>query len=372
MSDEITIPDELMEKHFNPSDTIDEPAEAPVPDAEDTEPEEVEQDTLIEEDPDEEPLETEELEAGDDDPVDEDEFEEEDDLEVVEDEDLEDLEDLEEEEVEEPEDTLETDEDEDDSFLPDFDRKKIEENPELNAAYKHMRAKWTQAQQDLRHAQREFEVKSSELDEFAEQLGTPEGAKDFLVTVALNRPEVFEQAYQAAVSLTSDEDQRQSWEREQDVKRRERQIQRQEAVAQQEKAMEQIRQVTESTHSVAEGLGLTSPAEIELAEQAVANVITANRRNDPTFLPGDADIKKAVERVASSIEATKERTRKELEAKYAKERKKKVKKKAKSAKRSTPPNSSSSPAIKSKKAPEPPSNVDPLDFWVDRKLGITE
>lgn len=351
------IPDELLDQYWDeePADTIEEADESPGPAVEDDEPEASEEDAE----------ETEESEAGDDEPVEEDELEE--DEEPAPDESDEDLEDLDE---DEPEDTPEAEEEDEESFLPKFDRKEIEKDPQLKAAYDHMRSKWTQAQQELRSAQREYETAVEDYQAFAEQLRDDAGAEEFLLAIAVHRPEVFEKAFDRASELGNDDRQKKTWEREQALKQREKQLERKERQEQMAAVQQQIVEIENKTQSYAEEMGLTLPAEVTLAEEAVAYVITTKRRTNPSAEITDSDIKNAVSRVANAVVARKNVAQKQATREFVAAQKKAVKKKAKAAKRPPPPKATSSPGVKSRQPPAAPKGTDPLDFLVDHHLGL--
>lgn len=369
MARDIDIPDDLIDKHFYPaedSDTVEteEIENPPGPAADSAEPDDFSEDTL-EEAPEEEYEDTEELEAGEEEPVYEEELEEEEDFdEDLDDETLDDLED-------EIEDNLD-DEEEEESFLPEFDRKEIEKDPQLKAAYEHMRAKWTQAQQELRASQRSYDEARAQFDSFAEQLRSEEGAEEFLVEVALRRPELFEQAHDRALELTGDEKERQRWQQGRELKRREQELNRREQQRMVEAMRQEAQVIQEKAHSFAEEAGISAPAEVALVEEAVANVILSKRRGDPEAEITDDDIRGAVKRVATAVDASKERARKEAAREYQKKRKKAVKKKAKTSKRSRPPKSTSSPGLRSRKPPKVPDGKDAMDHYVDLFLGNAE
>lgn len=366
------LPDEVLARHFG-LDTSDTEAESPEPAAEDDSPEADVEDTP--EDP-----------FGDDDDVDDDEdtpsgpeaededtdeddaggSEPEDEEEDADDDGEEDPDDEDGDEKEEP--------DEGEDFLPKFDRKEIEKlaekHPELKKAYRHMRAAFTRKMQEMsqyRERAERAEVLEREVREFQARLQDDEGAEEFLTQVALARPEVFEKAYERAVRLTENEDERKLFVREQQVRAKERQAKLKEEQVMAERLQARAREINDTLASLAERAGLDEKG-MELAERFVVEKIHANRMEKGMADVTDEEIRDAVRQARRYVGAP----RPKAVPKKARLKAARPKAKARTGKRPAPPRSGSAPRARPKRMPEPPPGVDPLDHAIDGLLGLTE
>lgn len=346
------ISDEVWNRHLNPSDDD--------TDLDSDSPDELEEDTDDGDDQPELRSETDEEDTDED---------EDGDLESAADEEDED-EDLDPAESEEDEEDTEDDE----SFLPEFDRKKfLTEHPELEPAYKHFQAAFTKRTQELAAQTRQAEAVQTQYRTFAQQLSTDEGLGDFLLNIALARPEVFDGVYDRALTLNEDETEKKAYLQERELKtlksQREREVQDRQMTQLQQRAEE----LTELTHNTAKRLGLESDEEINLAEELVAKRIYELQDEDQDIDPKEvvAIVKRVAQRLNANREKVKASTKKELRKKSLEA----AKRTARDAKRPSPPKGGGSPSSKPKAKDDGPKrwgasfSDDPLDRLVDERLG---
>lgn len=251
--------------------------------------------------------------------------------------------------------------------LPYFDRKSIEGKPELELAYKHMQAAFTRATQEVRTKERETQMMQEEMETFMAEIGSDEGATEFLVKMALHRPKVFEEAFEQAVKLTENPSEKKLFEREQQLRNREREIERENKRREASEQQQRRQAVYDELNAAMKQHGLTE-ADSDIAQQYVANVILEKKaRGDNSISP--KEIHGAVERAAKFLSARNESVKQEIERRVRAEQQQAMKKKAQDAKRPAAPKSSKSPGPKAKKL-EVPRGVDPLDYIVSARLGL--
>lgn len=347
------LPTEVLAKHLGPDTSGYEAsfprpaaeAESPEPDSEDT-PEDPDADEAEDtpSGPEEEDTDTDEDEAGDEEP---------------------------EEGEEEAEDEVEetSEEREDDDFLPPFDRKEIEKHPELRKAYKHMRAAFTRKMQELGEKARRADFLEREFMEFQARLRDDKGAEEFLVQVALARPEVFERAYERAVRLAENEEERNLFIREQQLRHKEREAELRRMEMEAQRIQARAQEITATITRLGKAAGLVGD-DLELVERLVVAKINENRAKTGKADVTDEEIQEAVD-TARRLLQRREGT---LAKKLQKERDAKVKALAAKAKekRPAPPRATKSPGVKPKKIGPPPPGVDPLDHALDSLLGLHE
>ena len=257
----------------------------------------------------------------------------------------------------------------DDDFLPEFDRKTIESDPRLRAAYAHMRAAFTRKMQELGEKARRAEYLEREFREFEAQLRDEKGAEEFLVQVALARPEVFERAYERAARLAENPQERELFEREQRLREQERLAQRRE----QEHLVERIRARAEEISRTIARFGKEEGLEgedFDLVERLVVEKIHENRVRTGISDVTDQDIKEAVLTAKRFLRRREEKAERAVSAKIAQERDAQVRAKVQAAKRPAPPRTSTAPGLRPKKLGPPPDGVDPLDHALDSLLGL--
>jgi hypothetical protein len=335
------LPDEILDKHLADTGVEEEVEVDPDLDDELESPEAEEEDT-DEESPSDEEEETEEEESGDSDPDDE--------------------ADKEEEEEEE--------EDSSESFLPKFDRKKIEADPELNKAYKHMQAQFTKRVQEASAARREADEMKADFESFLADISSEEGAEDFLVKIALSRPEVFKKAYERAEDLTEDPDELKKFERGQDLKRREQELERRERTRKMEEQERRVAEIESVVDKAAGRLGMDD-AETKIAHEYVANAIFRIRAAGGKDISSE-EILKAVKRAASDLSVQKRKVREATEREVKLTEKQRAKEKARKLRRTAPPRSTAAPASRRAANKDVPEGVDPLMYSVDRAFGLTD
>jgi len=342
MSDEIVLPDEEIDKLF--ADTDDEgPELADDPD----EPDDTDDDESDDADTDED-------ESGDEEP-DEPDDEEED-----------------EEEDEDESDTDEPDDDEsDDEVLPKFDRKKIEKDPDLKAAYKHMQAAFTKKMQEAAELRgnaseliQEAEGVLTRHQEFLKVLASEEGAEDFLVNVAVNRPEVFQKAHDRAAELLEDPDKLKRFSREKEIEKREKALADKEAKEQVEAKERQKNVLRDTTETMAKKVGLKGEGDLKVAHRFVRARIQENLDLTGKASITREEIVEAVKEAAELLSRREKKGRKEVVKDVVAAKKQSAKKR----RRPGAPRSSSRPAGKKGRL-DVPKGVDPLDHAVDVLLG---
>lgn len=342
------LPDEVLSRHLG----LDTGAEEdPEPAAEAEEPAEDDFEDTPDEGPEEDDADTDADEAGDyepDDEGEEDGGEEEDDDPAESDEELED-------------------------FLPEFDRKEIEKDPELKKAYKHMQAAFTRARQRdaeaARESQRQLEILQREVESFKAQLQDDAGAEEFLVQVALARPEVFERAYEQAVRLAEDEGARDLFTREQRVKAAERAAEQERLAMAQDRARARAAEIVALVGEYGADAGLEGE-DFELAERFVVEKINQNRLRTGVADLTNEEIKAAVQDAQRLLKRQSKKVERKVSKKLAKERDEAVRAKVRNSRRPAPPRASKAPGVKPKKLPPPPPGVDPLDHTIDALLGL--
>lgn len=347
MSLDDLLPPEILDKHLG--DTEEEVTPSPAVESE--EPEDEAEETLDEEESDAEDEETDDEDAGGEEP-----------------DDAEDEEESEDEDDESDDDEEEEDDEDSESFLPKFDRKKIEQDPELSKAYKHMQAAFTKKMMEASDSVRQAEEVLEEVKQFEATLADPKGAEEFLLNVALNRPEVFQNAYERAVALLEDDEEKDSYLKEQQLKVREKELERQEREAQARAQEARVEQIETSTRRLAAKMGLDTE-DVEIAEQFVANRILENRARTGKADVSDDEIREAVSAAKKFVERKAQKVQSVTKRQLLKEREEQVKAKAKLAKRPRAPKAGKSPAPRPKREEiTAPPGVDPLDFGIDKLL----
>jgi hypothetical protein len=346
---DFSFPDDLLDKHFADTDET----EHPEPDAADETPEDETEETS-EEEPSDETEETDDEDAGDE-PADEGEDEDEEDSEDTSD--------------EEPEEHA--------AENPFFDRKELDaiKDEEARAvavkAYKAMQAAFTKKTQETAAVRREAEAVQQEFDDFLGEISTEEGARDFVVRFALARPEAFEEARERLDELTDNETEKRTYLREQEVRAREKEIQRRDRAQETESRDRRVQEVESMTTRLSRQAGMDQN-QIAIAEQYVANKILLNRaqgRSDIT----DAEVAEAVQMAAQHLGREKVRMKKSAEREVRQRQADAVKRKATAPKRPAAPRSSTAPAARNmKRELQVPQGTDPLDFAMDKLLGLTD
>lgn len=272
----------------------------------------------------------------------------------------EEFEDTEDPEGEEPEEESETDSD---SFLPKFDRKKIEnhEDPNIRAAFKHMQAAFTKATMKAAEQRKEAEGLADQAREVLERyrafvatLEDDKGAERFLTKLALERPEVFEAAYQRAAELNEDEDERRKFHREEEVEEKASRVERLER-------KELVERIHKATLKEAEAAGLTGGS-ARVAVRYVANKILENRAATGKANITMDQIREAVKAAAEDLGVV----RKQVARERQKVQKKDIQKRVTRKKRPAPAGSKS--PVRKGKLPDPPKGKDRLDHLVDSLL----
>jgi hypothetical protein len=230
------------------------------------------------------------------------------------------------------------DEDEDDdSFLPEFDRKKfLQKHPELEPAYKHFQAAFTRKMQEVSVVQKQAEALQQDHEEFAQMLQSDEGCEEFLVQLALRRPEVFDSAFDKITTLNDDESEKKSYLLEQENKKLKAEREKQGKQSQQQVLQQRIQEVVSVADETAAGLGLTG-AEVEVAHRFVAQKIQEAR-----IATGNPDIpnevvKAAVKEAASHLNQVKKQIQEKVERETRGKKLEAAKKAARTAKRGPAP-----------------------------------
>jgi hypothetical protein len=258
--------------------------------------------------------------------------------------------------------------DEDTDALPEFDRDKfLKKHPELEPAYKHMQAHFTKKNMEAARVKKEAESYKQEYESFANKLADDNGMSEFLVQVALHRPEIFDKAYEEAVSLNDDEDKKSTYLKDRELSEREQKLQRQEEDRLRQAQEARIMEVVDLTRSVAKKYSLTGP-EIEVAEQFVANRIHENRAAGNADI-SDKEVREAVKLAADRLQANRDKVRKETERTMKREGLSKAKKKATQSKRPAPPRAGGAPARRDAAPTLSHPNEDPLDAIIDARFG---
>lgn len=274
---------------------------------------------------------------------------------------------------------LDEDTSEEETFLPEFDRVKfLEENPELEAPYKHMQAAFSRKMQELSGVRQEAEERTAEADamqeqymEFQEMLKDDDSFQEFLVEVSLNRPEVMEQAYERALALNEDEGKKEEYEREKELREREERLQRKEQKEKLQQRQQRTSEIIDLTKRVAAKLGLDGEGDMEVAEQFVANKILQNVANGGERDLSNEELVVAVRRAAKALEREKQRVRKNAKAAQKRDNLKAAQEKVKGSKRPAAPKSGSptrTPQKPERKVKKP--EQEPLGEWIDDQLGV--
>jgi hypothetical protein len=349
---DLLLPDDLLDQHFADTGVESEP-KTPEPDAEDESPEDDAQETS-EEEPEDEAEETDEDDAGNE-PADEEEDEDDEDSEET----------SEEEPGEQPDDN------------PFFDRKELDAIKDEEArkvalkAYKAMQSAFTKKTQETAAIRREAEAVQQEFDEFLQEISSEEGAADFMVRVALSRPEAFQAAQDRITEMTDDDNERRVYERDQKLKAREKELERKERMEQIQARHGRVEEVEKMTARLARQAGMDQ-TEVAIAEQYVANRILLNRAGGRDDI-SDHEVAEAVKLAAQHLGREKERVRKSTEREIRQRQAEQVKRKATAPKRPAAPKSSTAPAARSmKRNPTAPAGVDPTDFAIDKLLGLDD
>lgn len=281
--------------------------------------------------------------------------------------------------LQQDEDEEEGEADEED-FVTTFNRdkflKKYKDNPDVMAAYKSLQADYTRGKQALAAKEKEWqgrvqqaEVQKEQYTGFAEKLRSDEGMADFLINIALHRPKVFEQAFDQAVSLNEDEGKRDAYLKDKKLKEREERLEREERQRAVQAQQQRITQIEDLTHRAAKKLGLTSEAQVEVAEQFVANAIYEVRAANKSIT--DEQVVAAVKAAAKRLGVSAEKAKKEAAAAERRKRQQDARGKAKDARRPQPPRGGRSPATREpEKKQSRFLSEDPLDAIVDSHFGI--
>lgn len=265
------------------------------------------------------------------------------------------------------------------SFLPEFDRVKfLKEHPELELPYKHMQAAFSKKMAEastLKKRSEEVEARAQSMEQhylsFQETLKNDDTFEEFLVQVAIGRPEVMQKAYDRAADLAEDEGKKKEYLRDKELADTKRQLeeknQREEAVARQNRTV----QIVNTMKKVAEKLGLNGEGDLEVAEQFVANQILQNNAKNGKPDITNEELVMAVRRAAKALEAKKNGVRKTVKAEVQRKGLQAAKDRAKAPKRPAPPRSAAPAAH----APAP-KRIDNrpkqsgLDSFIDSQLGV--
>lgn len=251
-----------------------------------------------------------------------------------------------------------------------FDRKLLN-TPELKAAYKELHGLVTRKSQDLsRRIDEVEEVRETantaiqQFRGFQAMLSDPVQAVDFLVDVGLKNTKIFEKAYEKWQELQYDEDKR-SLHLERRSLRAERAdvdaIKRQEAEA---RRQQEIDRTTEMTHKLAGSLGLKTRAQIEAAEEAVANVVYRKGGRMPTA----AEIREAVERTADRYRITRKGEKRQERLNRQEQSREAARGRVRNEERARPPRSGARGPVRDR-GPQRnriPQGKDPLEYAIDR------
>lgn len=268
---------------------------------------------------------------------------------------------------------------EEDSFIPEFNRekflKKYKDNPDVIAAYKSFQKDYTKAKQQLSAEREEWqgrlqkaEQQQTQYNEFASKLRDDDGMRDFLVNVALHRSKVFQDAFDEAVSLNEDEGKRDAYLKDKKLREREEKLEREEKQREVQRQQARITEIESLTHRAAARLGLSSDAQVEVAEQYVANAIYAARAEGKEI--DNVQVVEAVKAAAKRLGVSAEKAKKEAEAAERKRRQADARGKAKDARRPQPPRGGRSPATKEPEKKQTRFiSEDPLDSIVDQYFG---
>jgi len=351
IAEAVTVPPEVLDRHWSggDSDTGSVAISEPDPDELDEDSPDDDLEDTLDEDPDDDADTEDDEELEGDDPVEDgDEESEEDDSD---------------EEEEETEDVLESDR------ISKEERERIEADPALKKIHRQMQAAFTRKTQELATSRREVEQAQAEYEQFAATLQTDEGAEEFLIRLAVARPDLIERVYERSVEINDDDDAKQTFLREQDLKAREQEVERLRRQRETDLRMVRAQEITADTRRIARAAKLTDPEDIELVERAVATKIRENRTQDPNAYISEAEIKAEVEDIARTIRAKEERVRKAEQAKRLVSQKERVKEQARNSRRTPPARATSSPGARVRKSSAPPEGMDVTEWRVKELLG---
>lgn len=273
-----------------------------------------------------------------------------------------------------------------DSFLPKFDRAKfLKKHPELETPYKHMQAAFTRKQMEARRAIDQANVKAQEAEQavaaqrrFLDQLKDNDFFEDFLVQAALARPEVVEKAVEKVMALNEDEGKKKGFLREKDLEAREKKQREKEEREALQAHQARVQEVVGLTRRLAGKLGMESAADLEVAEQYVANKILSNKAaNNGVPKITNEEIAMAVRQAHRAITRAREDARKGAGSAARKRNLDAAKARAKAPKRPPAPKGGGAPVGGKKNGkPDTPAargpKKDPMDAFIDMRLQVDE
>lgn len=281
---------------------------------------------------------------------------------------------------EEDSETDEEDEDDDSSFLSKATLKehqeRINKDPSLRAVHKAMQADYTKKTMEAAKVRDEAQQIVSEYEAFYETLTdvTEGGGREkFLVDAALDNPEAFQRAYDQAVELLENPEDRKKFERERDVEDREAKLKAREKVQAQQAQQARVAQIHQTVEALAGKAGIDGDDEIVMVKELVAKAILENRTkgvHKDVFIT-DEQIRDTVKAAAARINALRGRAGEDAGRKIRKQRLVDVQKTAKNSKRRVAPKGKRLPTS----LPKPPkvaNGVDPLDARIDQVLGVQQ
>jgi hypothetical protein len=218
---------------------------------------------------------------------------------------------------------------------------------------------------DYTRKTQELAAMRREVEDFTKALETDEGAGDFLLRVALNRPDLFEKVYEKSLELTDDESAMETFKRQQELQEQERELARfreeREADARKRRG-EEIAQI--ASRFIKENK-LTDPEDERIVFQAVENRLM-HQRGEVT----EADIREEISQVAQVIRAKEERLRKEMQRARLAEDAARTRKRAQNAKGTPPARATSAPGAGVRRPPPTPPGVDPVGFAIRQRLEV--
>jgi hypothetical protein len=264
------------------------------------------------------------------------------------------------------------------SFLTEFHREKfLKEHPDLEKPYKSMQAHFSRRMGEIAKVERESKQLHAEatgmkqqLEAFQKQLQDDGSFEDFLVRVSLNRPEVVERAYERVISLTEDEGKKKEFLKDQELTETKARLREREELDARRAREQRVAEVVDLTQRVALRLGLKSAADLEVAEQYVANQINHNAAN------GDRDITPqqivaAVKRASQALQRKQEGVRKSVRREVRQEELKTAQDRLRAPRRPAPPNGSApAPALPAPQRIVNTPKKEPLEQWLEQKLGV--
>ena len=345
--------------------------------------------------------------AGDDEPDDEldgldlDDFEDED-----EGDDLDDDEDLDDEdEDDDEEDDLEDEDEEDDEeddvldSVPAEEIQRIKEDPALRKLHKHMQRAFTKKTEAVARRSKELERRESELADIRtpkgiaefltevlgqdrnligvafETVATGEGAENFLVEVALQKPEVFEKAYDRFRELNDDPDELDRHKRKRDDEVESRRVKQERRKLVEDRFEDEKVRVGSEARRYAKKLGI-DPDDYAVVNQALADAVreTVNVESGRIALD-EREVRKIVKSTKEQLDKQYERAAKRLRKRQLDEKRETVRKRSERNRRgaSAPRSAARGSGGKGGKGKgkggfAPPEGVDGLDAFIDTRL----